>query len=81
MKSIIISLSLMAFTVSIYAQGLRRTFDDCYKVVNYKIYKGDTVIIGCDSLIMVNHLTFNRYSTAYDRLKNNNGSTLEVFHR
>lgn len=57
-----------------YSQGTLKTFKDSSGTNVYSIYRGDTLLIQCDTAFVVNKNTLSIYKKFYDKTRQNNSS-------
>lgn len=57
-----------------YSQGTLKTFKDSSGTSVYSIYRGDTLLIQCDTAFLVNKNTFSIYKKFYDKTRQGNTS-------
>ncbi len=61
----LISLLFACFIVAtLQAQNKKKTFSDCNSMRNSEVYRGDTVIVHCDSVIMLTKPKFKLYQNS-----------------
>lgn len=66
---LLIAMCLFFSTLQGIAQGLKKFTDNSHKKV-YRYVKGDTLMIDCDTVIVLNKLTFSIYDQYYRRGQN-----------
>jgi flagellar biosynthesis chaperone FliJ len=57
-----------------HAQDLLKTFKDSSGTSVYSIYRGDTLLIQCDTAFILNKTTFNVYKKFYDKTRQGSSS-------
>ncbi len=78
MKRIIGIVAISALTLNSYSQQIFKEAD-CVTVSSFLIGRGDTVIIQCDSVYLLNRKTFSIYQSAYDKWKGRDVNVRQVF--
>lgn len=76
-KILLLSLALFSFFCS-NAQQLCHV-DNCVTITSYLTGKGDTLVINCDSVYLLNKKTYAIYQVAYDKLKGRDGNIKQAF--
>lgn len=63
------------------AQGRLKFFNTCAGSSNYRLTKGDTIIIQCDSSLLINSRNFSIYQSAYQQYRKggNSGEILRSY--
>jgi hypothetical protein len=57
-----------------YGQGTLKTFKDSSGTSIYSIYRGDSLLIRCDTAYILNKNTFSVYKTFYEKTRQGNSS-------
>jgi hypothetical protein len=70
---LVLLLSAPAFDA--HAQGKLKYFDDCGTRFNSRFSFGDTIVIRCDSSVMMNKSNFAIFQTAYEQYRQRNPNT------
>lgn len=65
-----------AFTAR--SQGKLKLFDACATKSNFRLTMGDTIVVQCDSTVLMTSPTFRIYETAYDQYRKQNPRTSEI---
>lgn len=60
------------------AQAQLRVFNSCTTSSNYRLLQGDTIIIQCDSVVLLNKRNFNVYESAYRQYRERNPNTRDL---
>lgn len=78
LKNLLIALFLNLFVFGIYGQR-EHSFDNCTGIASYLTSRGDTVLIMCDSVYILNSKTLSIYRTAYDKWKTRDANLKQIF--
>lgn len=78
MKKLFVISAILMLMVNTYGQRVFKDAD-CVTVSSFLTGKGDTLVIGCDSVYLLNKKTFSIYQTAYDRWKGRDVNVRQVF--
>ncbi|WP_298741592.1 hypothetical protein [uncultured Chitinophaga sp.] len=60
------------------SQGRLKTFEQCAVKSGFRLTMGDTILVNCDSAMLMNSLTFQMYETAYQAYRKQNPRTAEI---
>lgn len=60
------------------SQGKLKLFENCAVKSGFRLTTGDTILVNCDSAILMNNLTFQMYETAYQAYRKQNPRTAEI---
>ena len=71
-------LPAVIFTLAARAQGSLKHFNGCATQHNYRLAQGDTIVIQCDSSVLMNSQNFHIYETAYRQYRLRNPNTGEI---
>ncbi|NJO69921.1 MAG: hypothetical protein HC830_12155 [Bacteroidetes bacterium] len=78
MYKLLFTLIAISFSAGINAQQYYHV-NNCIAVTSILALRGDSLIIDCDTVYLLNRKTFSIYQNAYDRLKNRDLNTRQVF--
>ena len=76
MKKLIFISLLLAFSICLKAQ---RPFGNCLTLTSYLTLKGDTFVIDCDSVYLLNKKTFSVYQLAFEKWKGRDINIKQAF--
>ncbi|HEX2936210.1 MAG TPA: hypothetical protein VHO72_12730 [Bacteroidales bacterium] len=71
MKLLILALFACFYFVNLSGQNKKKVFSECNSMRNSEVYRGDTIIVRCDSIIMLTRQKFRLY-------QNNNRTYAEI---
>lgn len=71
-------LSLVLCTQASFSQPVAKAFSDCSNIFLYEAYNGDTVVVHCDTIMLINRSTFLSYKKSFDRLHGGNASIKDI---
>jgi hypothetical protein len=68
----------LAPALNAQSQGKLKVFDQCAIKSGFRLTMGDTILVSCDSAMLMNSLTFQMYETAYQAYRKQNPRTAEI---
>jgi hypothetical protein len=60
------------------SQGKLKPFEACGVKSGFRLTMGDTIVVKCDSAVLMNGLTFQMYETAHEAYRKHNPRTAEI---
>ncbi len=61
----LVTVFLLLLTTPLLGQTVAQTFDDCASIQTVLLLSGDTFLVKCDTVFLLNKLTFRQYDGAY----------------
>lgn len=65
---------ILAFAPSLLSQPITQTFDDCSSIQTVLLLSGDSFLVKCDTVYLLNKLTFRQYDGAYRDIRKRGAS-------
>jgi len=65
---------LIFFATPLLSQPVPRTFDDCTSIQTILLLSGDSFLVKCDTVYLLNKLTFRQYDGAYRDIRKRGSS-------
>lgn len=78
MKRILVIAVILVLTYNVYSQQVFKDAD-CITVSSFLTGRGDTMVIQCDSVYLLNKKTFSIYQSAYEKWKGRDVNVRQVF--
>ena len=76
MKNTLLFLAVFSMTLCSYAQQHRKIFDQCKSLKIYSVKKGDTVIVQCDTVLLLNK----KYAGALKNINANSNDLISLLY-
>jgi hypothetical protein len=71
---IAVTVALFLLVSPCWGQNVTQTFDDCASIQTVLLVSGDTFLVKCDSVYLLNKLTFRQYDGAYRDIRKRGSS-------
>ena len=63
---------------TVFSQGSLKKYNDCARLFSKEVYKFDTILILCDTALILNNKTYNLYNSVYQNYRKNNSSCKDI---
>ena len=70
----VVTVALFLLATPLLSQPVKKTFDDCASIQTVLLVSGDTFLVKCDSVYLLNKLTFRQYDGAYRDIRKRGSS-------